>query len=98
MIKSLLKFLALLPRISEIVAIEKAGPWNFLNLEIFATNADLDIDDYVHLAIGNSVMYSLIAQDSFWKIVYRKLKGDNDKLKPELNYAENYMKINFNFN
>ena len=72
---------------------EKAGPWNFMNLEIFATNADLDIDDYVHFASSNSIMYSLIAQDSFWKIVYRKLKGDNDKIKPELNYAQNYMKL-----
>jgi hypothetical protein len=94
MIKSLLKIL--LPCClgsCEIGAMENAGPWNFLNLEIFATNADLDIDDYVHFANSNSVMYSLIAQDSFWKIIYRKLKRDNNKLKPELNYAQNYMKL-----
>jgi hypothetical protein len=92
--RSLLIFFALLNQfLLPSYAMENQEPWQLLELDIIAYHVYLDIEDIFSLEQSNTAWQKIIADDSFWKIVYRRLEGTNEKIEKDLDYRKNYAQL-----
>lgn len=71
-------------------AMNNEDPWQLLMLDIIAAQADLEIEDYCHLAASNTKWHKVISSDDFWQVIYGRLKNDYCKIKKELSYKQNF--------